>query len=70
MIAGKRAFHEARLQPKDVQVAEVHDNFTISEILAIEDLRFIEAIPSLGTGKVDLRAVRQLAAASTQAAVS
>src|SRR5213596_924280 len=42
VIAGKRAFHEARLQPKDVQVAEVHDNFTISEILAIEDLRFIE----------------------------
>jgi acetyl-CoA C-acetyltransferase len=42
VIAGKRAFHEARLQPKDIQVAEVHDNFTISEILAIEDLRFIE----------------------------
>src|SRR5436853_229755 len=42
VIAGKRAFHEARLQPKDVQVAEVHDNFTSSAILAIEDLRFIE----------------------------
>src|SRR5947207_2773324 len=39
VIAGKRAFHEARLQPKDVQLAEVHDNFTISDILAIEDLR-------------------------------
>lgn len=26
-----------------------------------EDLRFLEAIPTLGTGKVDLRAVRQLA---------
>jgi acyl-[acyl-carrier-protein]-phospholipid O-acyltransferase/long-chain-fatty-acid--[acyl-carrier-protein] ligase len=34
-----------------------------------EDLRFIEAIPSLGTGKVDLRAVRQLAA-GTNAAVA
>lgn len=42
VVAGKRAFHEAKLQPKDIQVAEVHDNFTISEILAIEDLRFIE----------------------------
>src|SRR5437773_4582591 len=42
VIAGKRAFHEAKMMPKDVQVAEVHDNFTISEILAIEDLRFIE----------------------------
>src|SRR3989442_546725 len=42
VIAGKRAFAEARLNPKDIQVAEVHDNFTISEILAIEDLRFVE----------------------------
>ena len=42
VVAGKRAFQEAKLEPKDIQVAEVHDNFTISEILAIEDLRFIE----------------------------
>jgi acyl-[acyl-carrier-protein]-phospholipid O-acyltransferase / long-chain-fatty-acid--[acyl-carrier-protein] ligase len=35
-----------------------------------EDLRFIEAIPSLGTGKVDLRAVRQLAAGMPQAVTS
>ena len=42
VIAGKRAFQEAKLEPKDIQVAEVHDNFTISEIRAIEDLRFIE----------------------------
>ena len=27
-----------------------------------EDLQMVEAIPTLGTGKVDLRAVRQLAA--------
>ena len=32
-----------------------------------EDLRFIEAIPSLGTGKVDLRGVRQLAAGVSEA---
>jgi acyl-[acyl-carrier-protein]-phospholipid O-acyltransferase/long-chain-fatty-acid--[acyl-carrier-protein] ligase len=31
-----------------------------------DDLRFVEAIPSLGTGKVDLRAVRQLAAAASE----
>jgi acyl-[acyl-carrier-protein]-phospholipid O-acyltransferase/long-chain-fatty-acid--[acyl-carrier-protein] ligase len=31
-----------------------------------EDIRYIEAIPSLGTGKVDLRAVRQLAAAAAE----
>jgi acyl-[acyl-carrier-protein]-phospholipid O-acyltransferase/long-chain-fatty-acid--[acyl-carrier-protein] ligase len=32
-----------------------------------EDIHFIDAIPTLGTGKVDLRAVRQLAAASVVA---
>ena len=42
VVAGKRAFQEARLEPRDIQVAEVHDNFTITEILAIEDLRFVE----------------------------
>src|SRR5437867_5979883 len=41
VIAGKRAFHAARKTPNDVKVAEVHDNFTISEIMAIEDLRFV-----------------------------
>jgi acyl-[acyl-carrier-protein]-phospholipid O-acyltransferase/long-chain-fatty-acid--[acyl-carrier-protein] ligase len=35
-----------------------------------EDLRLVEAIPSLGTGKVDLRAVRQLAAGALEAGVS
>jgi acyl-[acyl-carrier-protein]-phospholipid O-acyltransferase/long-chain-fatty-acid--[acyl-carrier-protein] ligase len=35
-----------------------------------DDLRFVEAIPSLGTGKVDLRAVRQLAAGSAEAVAS
>jgi acetyl-CoA C-acetyltransferase len=30
----------ANLTYKDVDVAEVHDNFTISEIVAIEDLGF------------------------------
>jgi acetyl-CoA C-acetyltransferase len=32
----------AGLSQKDVDVAEVHDNFTISEILAIEDLGFFK----------------------------
>ena len=42
VVAGKRAFHQAGITPKDVQVAEVHDNFTITEIMAIEDLRFVK----------------------------
>ena len=41
VIAGKRAFHAAKRTPNEVKVAEVHDNFTISEIMAIEDLRFV-----------------------------
>jgi len=38
--ATERAFKMAGLSQKDVDVAEVHDNFTISEIIAIEDLGF------------------------------
>ncbi|HEV8594099.1 MAG TPA: thiolase domain-containing protein [Thermoplasmata archaeon] len=41
VIAGKRAFHSAHRTPNDVKVAEVHDSFTITEIMAIEDLRFV-----------------------------
>jgi len=39
-VAAKRAYEMAKIQPKDVDVAEVHDNFTITEIMAIEDLGF------------------------------
>jgi len=38
--AAERAFKQAKLEPSQVQVAEVHDSFTIAEILAIEDLGF------------------------------
>lgn len=38
--ATARALGMAGLSQKDVDVAEVHDNFTISEILAIEDIGF------------------------------
>src|SRR3989441_1462220 len=41
VIAGKRAFHAAKRTPNEVKVAELHDNFTISEIMAVEDLRFV-----------------------------
>lgn len=39
-VAAELAFKQARLERKDIQVAEVHDCFTIAEILAIEDLGF------------------------------
>ena len=38
--ATQRALKMAGLSQKDVDVAEVHDNYTISEIIAIEDLGF------------------------------
>jgi acetyl-CoA C-acetyltransferase len=38
--AAKTAYEMAGLGPKDIDVAEVHDCFTISEILAYEDLGF------------------------------
>jgi acetyl-CoA C-acetyltransferase len=44
--AADQAYRMAGIQPKDVDVAEVHDCFTISEILAYEDLGF--AIPGQG----------------------
>jgi acetyl-CoA C-acetyltransferase len=41
-IAGQEAYKMAGIKPKDVDVAEVHDCFTIAEILAYEDLNFCE----------------------------
>jgi acetyl-CoA C-acetyltransferase len=38
--AGSEAFCEAGLNLEDVDLAEVHDCFTISEIVALEDLGF------------------------------
>lgn len=39
--AAAQAYAQAHLTPKDLPVAEVHDCFTIAEILAIEDLGFV-----------------------------
>ncbi len=38
--AARRAFGQARLQHRDIDMVEVHDCFTIAEICAIEDLGF------------------------------
>ena len=40
--ASKMAYNQAKIAAKDVDVAEVHDCFTIGEICAIEDLGFVE----------------------------
>lgn len=41
-VAADRAFKMAKLQRSDIDIAEVHDCFTIAEIMAIEDLGFFE----------------------------
>jgi acetyl-CoA C-acetyltransferase len=39
--AGERAFAMAGLGPQDIEFAELHDCFTIAEIVASEDLGFV-----------------------------
>ncbi len=41
-VAAKQAFEQAKLKPSDIDVAEVHDCFTIAELMAIEDLGFFK----------------------------
>ncbi len=40
--AAQQAFAQAGVAPADIEVAEVHDCFTIAELLALEDLGFFE----------------------------
>jgi len=42
-IAAKQAYEMAELKPENIDVAEVHDCFTIAEIIAYEDLGFCKA---------------------------
>ncbi len=41
-LAARRAYSEAGVSPADIQLAEVHDAYTICEILAIEDLGLVK----------------------------
>jgi acetyl-CoA C-acetyltransferase len=42
-FAGQQAYAMAGVRPADIKLAEVHDCFTIAEILATEDLGFFAA---------------------------
>lgn len=42
VAAGKKAYEVSGMTPKDIDVCEVHDCFSIAEILAIEDLGFFK----------------------------
>ncbi len=41
-ISAEKAYKMAGLKPSDIQFAEVHDCFTIAEIIATEDLGFVK----------------------------
>jgi len=54
--AAKRAYAQARVKPGDVDVAQTHDCFTISEIIEMEDLGFCkkgEGGPFVESGQND-----------------
>ena len=42
VVAAKRAFAQARRGPRDVRIAEIHDGYTISALVALEDLGFVD----------------------------
>ena len=42
VVAGNKAFEQAKLKRKDIDFVEVHDCFTIAELCAIEDLGFVK----------------------------
>jgi len=50
--AGRQAYEMAGIAPKDIDVAEVHDCFTIAEMMAYEDLGFAKP----GEGKELIKA--------------
>lgn len=61
--AGKRAYTSASIAPSDVDVAELHDCFTIAEILATEDLGFFpkgKAAGAIAAGETRLGTSKHL----------
>ncbi len=41
-VASRKAYEQAHMKPEDINLAEVHDCFSINEIISIEDLGFCE----------------------------
>lgn len=55
--ASRKAFNKAGVEPADVDVAEVHDCFSIAEVLAMEDIGFYrkgEAARGIAAGETRL----------------
>lgn len=56
-LAAEQAYNEAKIKPSDVSVAEVHDAFTSTELIAYEDLGFApigQGPEMIRQGKVNL----------------
>jgi acetyl-CoA acetyltransferase len=56
-VAAEQAFKTTNLKPSDIDVADVHDDFTIMGFYALEDLGFVDkgkAIELLRNGDIDL----------------
>ena len=49
--AGERAFAEAGIEPDDIDVAEVHDCFTVAEVLALEALGLYDPGEAIGAAR-------------------
>jgi acetyl-CoA C-acetyltransferase len=56
-LAGEKAFERAKLSPEDIDVAQVHDCFSISQIIELEELGFCkkgEGGPFMASGQTNL----------------
>lgn len=54
VVAARRAFQQARRAPADVQIAEIHDAYSIAALLSLEDLGFVAkgaAGPAFASGE-------------------
>lgn len=61
--AGAAAYEKAAVAPRDIDIAEVHDCFTIAEILAMEDLGFFpkgDAAGKIAQGETTLGKAKRL----------
>ncbi len=63
VAAARCAYQQAGLRPEDIDVAEVHDCFSIAEVIALEDLGFYpkgKAILALKKGELTLGQAKKL----------
>jgi acetyl-CoA C-acetyltransferase len=63
-VAAQQAYGMASVSPQDIRIAEVHDCFTIAEVMAIADLGFFkegkEAATAAGEGKTAREGVKPI----------